>query len=70
MLDAAQPSPTLPESLLQRMTPANTLVLENKIDLEAAGSHADFLPDYPHARLSLKSMDGLQDFRAAWLAAG
>lgn len=69
MLDATQPSPTLPQELLQRMTPENTLVLENKIDLDAASAHSEFLSQFKHCRLSLKNQDGLKDFRDAWLAA-
>lgn len=69
MLDAAAPSPTLPEPLLARMTSENTLVLENKIDLDAASPHADFLPAFRHCRLSLKSREGLDAFRDAWLEA-
>ena len=69
MLDVTQPSPTLPEELVQRMTPENTLVLENKIDLSSAGAHSEFLSQFKHCRLSLKNQEGLQDFRDAWLAA-
>jgi len=69
VLDAASPSPTLPDSLLFRMNPANTLVLENKIDLPGATTHESFLSDFKHCRLSLKSQDGLREFREAWLRA-
>lgn len=69
VLDATQPSPTLPDELLERMTPENTLVLENKIDLEASTQHDGFLRRFKHCRLSLMSRDGLQEFRIAWQAA-
>ena len=66
MLDAASPSPTLPESLLARMTPKNTIVIENKIDLPNASEHHEFMADFQHARLSLREHDGLQAFRDLW----
>jgi len=69
VLDATQPSPTLPAELLERMTPENTLVLENKIDLEASAAHDEFLGQFKHCRLSLKSRAGLQEFRTAWQSA-
>ena len=69
VLDATAPSPTLPQDLLDRMTPQNTLVLENKIDLTEARPQGAFLGQFKHCRLSLKSGDGLPAFREQWLAA-
>ena len=66
VLDAASPSPTLPQSLLDRMTPGNTIVIENKIDLPNSKEHAEFLADYQHARVSLQAHEGVQDFRELW----
>jgi tRNA modification GTPase len=66
MLDAAAPSPALPESLLDRMTPKNTIVIENKIDLLNAFEHHDFMPEFKHARLSLQAHEGLPAFRKLW----
>jgi tRNA modification GTPase len=67
MLDAASPSPTLPESLLSRMTFENTIVVENKVDLPGATEHIGFLPDFKHARLSLLQREGLPELRQQWL---
>ncbi|MFQ3225875.1 MAG: tRNA modification GTPase [Lentimonas sp.] len=67
VLDAASPSPALPESLLARMTAKNTIVIENKIDLPAATAHASFMPDFKHARLSLQANEGVQAFRQLWV---
>ena len=67
MLDAALPSPALPESLLARMTPKNTIVVENKIDLPNACEHHEFLPEFQHARISLQEHVGLQAFRELWI---
>ena len=69
VLDATLSSPTLPQALMDRMTLGNTLVLENKIDLANARSHEDFLGQFKHCRISLKSRDGVQQFREQWQAA-
>ena len=68
MLDANAPSPTLPSALVERMTPSNTLVIENKTDLASAEAHSDFLPEMTHVRMSLLNGEGLDDLRAKWLA--
>jgi len=67
MLDASLPSPALPESLLAQMTPKNTIVVENKIDLPNACEHHDFLPEFQHARISLQEHAGLRAFRELWI---
>jgi len=69
VLDAALPSPALPEALLARMRPNNTIVLENKTDLDGAAPHADFLPDFRHCAVSLKTREGFEAFRETWLEA-
>ena len=66
VLDAAQPSPTLPEALLSRMTPENTLVVINKMDLAGARRHEAYLPDFPHVELSVVRNDGLPSLRSKW----
>ncbi len=66
VLDAAQPSPTLPEALLSRMTPENTLVVINKMDLAGARRHETYLPDFPHVELSVVRNDGLPSLRSKW----
>jgi tRNA modification GTPase len=67
VLDSATPSPTLPPSLMERMRPENTLVVENKSDLAHSREMADFLPEYRHVRLSLRDDDGIEALRRAWL---
>ena len=66
MLDAASPCPALPESLLARMTPKNTIVIENKIDLPTAKAHGDFMVEFHHVRVSLQTHEGLKAFRQLW----
>lgn len=67
VLDAASPSPALPDPLLRRMTAENTIVLENKIDLPLAKDHVDFLGEFKHARISLQDRQGIQEFRQLWV---
>ncbi|MFO8027993.1 MAG: tRNA uridine-5-carboxymethylaminomethyl(34) synthesis GTPase MnmE [Opitutales bacterium] len=67
VLDSAAPAPTLPDALLARMRPDNTLVVANKSDLDDSRDMADFLPGWPHLRLSLKQGDGIQALRRRWL---
>ena len=66
VLDANLPCPTLPDSLLQRMNPGNTIVIENKTDLPSVRSCADFLPDLQHVRTSLLERTGLSELREIW----
>ncbi|MEM1222796.1 MAG: tRNA uridine-5-carboxymethylaminomethyl(34) synthesis GTPase MnmE [Verrucomicrobiota bacterium] len=67
VLDSTAPSPLLPDILLERMNPQNTLILENKTDLVGSKEHADFLPEISHCRLSLKENQGLDLFKQDWL---
>jgi tRNA modification GTPase len=67
VLDAASPSPTLPDSLLSRMTAENTIVIENKIDLPDASQHGEFMSAFKHARISLQAHNGVQEFRQLWI---
>ena len=66
VLDANLPYPTLPDALLQRINPANTIVIENKTDLPSAQSCADFLPDLQHVSTSLLERKGLAELRETW----
>ena len=65
VLDANLPYPTLPDSLLQRMNPANTIVIENK-QICPALNRVHFLPDLKHVRTSLLKRKGLADLREIW----
>lgn len=67
VLDVSAPSPALPASLVERMTPLNTIVIENKTDLAGAVAHADFMPDLKHVRTSLLERKGLAELREVWL---
>jgi tRNA modification GTPase len=67
VLDASRPSPTLPDAVSSLLGSRNTVVIENKIDLESAVDHGAFCPDCPHVRLSALLQDGLDDLRRAIL---
>jgi tRNA modification GTPase len=67
MVDASLPRPTLPEPLFNRLSPGNTLVVENKTDLGDADGEA-FLPGFRHVRLSLLRNEGLAELRQTWVA--
>jgi tRNA modification GTPase len=67
VLDSTKGPPTLPDALLQQMTPQNTLVLENKIDLESGPARTEFLPDHEHCPISAKHGTGLAEFKTRWL---
>ena len=69
VLDAASPSPPLPAELLEKMTPQNTLILENKADLSNAAAHRDFLPEFTHLSLSVLENEGLNELRQVWQSA-
>jgi len=67
VLDSSKPSPTLPAGLLERMRPENTLIVNNKIDLEPTADSVDFLPTFDQQRVSLKTEEGFDELKAAWL---
>lgn len=69
VLDATAPSPTLPDALVQRMRPDNTLVIVNKMDLPEAQDMSGFLPDFQHVPTALTKHRGLDTLRTRWLAA-
>ena len=68
ILDASLPAPDLPNEVVQCFNTDNCIVIENKIDLENAKSHADFLESIPHSKISIKDGLGLEDFKQTWLS--
>jgi tRNA modification GTPase len=67
VLDSSTPSPTLPDALTARMRPDNTLIVENKSDLDDSREMADFLPEFPHVRISLLQGADIEALRQSWL---
>jgi tRNA modification GTPase len=54
VVDQSIAPPTLDENLLQWMNPANTLVINNKLDLPPHLDHNSFLATYPKIAISIK----------------
>ncbi len=63
VLDATRPLPTLPNSVTGRLTPSNTIVLFNKVDLLTPGNaHAPLpSPTLPTLQISALTGDGLTE---------
>lgn len=60
VVDVSAPTPQFNEWVQALLTPKNTLVLENKIDLdEQATTWRNFMPTATHHRLSLKTGEGV-----------
>lgn len=69
VLDSTAPCPTLPSDILDKLTPENTLIIENKIDLLESKSFDAFMPELQHCRIAAKHGTGVADLRAVWSAA-
>ncbi len=66
VLDLAEAHPpTLPASVLEQLSPAKTLIVENKTDLAKQKTFSDFLPSVPRVRVSLKTGEGLESLRGS-----
>lgn len=63
VVDSTEPLPKLPEEVDAMLSPANTLVVENKIDRPECRSLASLLPDCPHCRISARSGEGIDALR-------
>lgn len=63
ILDAAVPHPPLPEALHSRLTPENTLVVQNKIDLLNGRDPLTFGKDFPEVRISALTGEGIEELR-------
>lgn len=63
VIDRSVPCPILSQEITDCLKKENTLILENKIDLEPYAQDAHFLPNYHHCKISLKTNTGLQEFR-------
>lgn len=63
VLDSTRPAPALPNSVLEVLNQANSIIVENKIDLETADDLADFAAECPHVRISASQHTGLDGLR-------
>lgn len=68
VVDSTQPSPTLPDPVVRKLSSGQVLVVENKIDLPDSRSMNALLPNAPHCRLSATHGEGLQELRDAIIA--
>jgi len=66
ILDGTRPAPTLPDRLLERLSPKNCIVLVNKSDAAEFQTLEDFCPDLPRAPLSAKTGAGMEAFLRLW----
>lgn len=64
VIDSTRPLPALPEALLARMTPANTIAVFNKIDLPPAAK-GDLPKAFPVVNISALQGAGLEALQAA-----
>lgn len=64
VIDAAQPLPALPAAVVSRLSPANTIVVFNKIDLVSAPTPS-LLQEFPRVEISALSGLGLDALQAA-----
>ncbi|MFL2848311.1 MAG: tRNA uridine-5-carboxymethylaminomethyl(34) synthesis GTPase MnmE [Coraliomargaritaceae bacterium] len=67
IVDHSQPSPSLPDSVQSVLNAKNTLVIENKIDLESKYPQNDFLSECVHCPISLKTHSGIEAFKHSML---
>jgi tRNA modification GTPase len=61
VLDATRPCPALPPSVAERLSPANTIVLMNKIDLLGAREAVAVMNSFPSVKISALQGDGLAE---------
>jgi len=64
VVDQSKPRPTLPEAVLNRLKPENTLIVENKSDL-AAVNPEPWIPELRHLRVSALRGDGMEGLKTA-----
>ena len=66
ILDYSSPTPILPKEIAAVLSPKNTIVIENKKDLDSNYSHNSFIAGAKHSSVSLKENIGIKDFKIAF----
>jgi tRNA modification GTPase len=66
VLDSTQTPPVLPDSVIQYLNPSNTLILENKVDLPTSIQMPDYLPHFPHIRISTLDRKSIHTLKEQW----
>ena len=68
VLDGPLPFPSLPSAALDKLTPDNTLILQNKMDLGDPQQLPSIFEAFSVCRLSVETGQGYSDFRSTWKA--
>ena len=66
VVDSTEEPPQLPEALISKITAANSLVVENKIDLPDSRTHERYLPHIRHVHISTFDRSMLNDLQTCW----
>ncbi len=66
ILDYSSPTPKLPQEVGVTLSPKNTIVIENKKDLDSEFSHEKFMSDTKHCSISLRENIGIKDLKIAF----
>jgi tRNA modification GTPase len=69
VLDSTRKSPTLPQAVMDALHGNNTVVVENKTDLNVSQELQKFAPACPHVRISASNHLGLDDLKRCVLRA-
>ena len=67
VIDTTNESPALSDDIAGQFSPAKTIVVENKIDLDDSRNHSAFMPEMLHCRLSALTGDGIEDFKQSFI---
>jgi tRNA modification GTPase len=65
VLDSTRPAPTLPDPVVALLNERNTVIVENKIDLESRLDLSRFAINCPHIPISAANQSGLDELRSA-----
>lgn len=68
VIDTTIKSPTLSDDICNQFSPAKTIVVENKIDLDESRNHSTFMPEMLHCRLSALTGDGIKEFIQSFIS--
>ncbi len=66
VVDAADALPDIPEAIKDKLKAENTLIIENKIDLENANKLDAFYTEFPHIRISATENIGIKELIDIW----
>ncbi|MBT3471077.1 MAG: tRNA uridine-5-carboxymethylaminomethyl(34) synthesis GTPase MnmE [Opitutae bacterium] len=64
VIDTTENPPDLPKNLIEKLTPANCLIAENKIDLQESKNFTEYIPKLSRKRISALCGKGLDELKA------